>query len=381
MQTEETTPQDSGEEDAERANDTAGPAITQAEVAAFATFLKEIRAEYQIPGLAAAIVQSDETIFAEGFGVRNVETGEPVTPETLFHIGSTQKSMTAMLIATLVDDGYLDWDTPLVEIDPDFELSDPDATKQVTIRHLLSMSSGIPDDAEEEFDIENSTAEDVFTLVTETPLLGQPGEVFSYSNPSSALAGYMGVLAAGGEFGKLYNGYAQLIQERILDPIGMDTATLSVEEVRANPNLSSSHIFDEDEQVIVAESYDFTGDPLAPSGSLKASVLDMARYMSTQVSRGVAPNGKHVVSEENLTATWQPHISEDGNENSSYAMGWSVTEQAGVEVIWHDGSYDSFNSTLVFVPATRTGLVILTNLDEVGDSLDIIRMEFVKIVK
>ncbi len=163
----------------------------------FAAFAEAARERYDIPGMAVAIVQGSDIVFVEGFGVRNIEGDDPITPETLFHIGSTHKSVTAMLIATLVDDDLLDWDTPVVEIDPEFELSDPKSTEQVTIRHLLSMSSGIPDEAEDDFDVENSTAEDVFDLLAQIDLLDDPGEVFSYSNLSSSAAGYIGVLAAG----------------------------------------------------------------------------------------------------------------------------------------------------------------------------------------
>ncbi|MCP4539725.1 MAG: beta-lactamase family protein [Chloroflexi bacterium] len=247
--------------------------LSKEQLSGFATFIEESRREHDIPGVAVAIVQGSEVVLVQGFGVRTVRGDDPITPETLFHIGSTHKSVTSMLIAILVDDELLDWDTPVVNIYPDFELSDPNATELVTIRHLLSMSSGIPDDAEDDFDTETSTAEDIFDLLAETPLLGMPGEEFSYSNVSYSAGGYIAVLANGGEIGHLYDDYAQLLQERIFDPIGMDTATLSVEEARANPDYSASHEFGKDGQVVVAESYDFTGDPLSPSGSIKASVL------------------------------------------------------------------------------------------------------------
>lgn len=352
--------------------------LDRKQTAEFADFIEETRSQNDIPGVAAAIVYEDEIIFAEGFGVRDLRSDAPVTSETLFHIGSTHKSVTAMLIATLVDDGLLEWDTPVVEIYPDFELSDPDAADEVTIRHLLSMSSGIPAEAEDEFDIETESAEDIFILLSETPLLDIPGEQFSYSNISASTAGYIAVLADGGEMGGLYEGYAQLLQERIFDPIGMETATLSVEEARANPNHAVSYIFDQGDGVIAAESYDFTGDPLAPSGSIKASVLDMAYYMNTQVSRGVAPNGTRVVTEQNLTETWQPQI-EDDESGGSYGLGWGVDVQNGVEVISHEGSFDNFTSMLIFVPEANAGMVLLANLDDPGSFMEIVSDRFVEL--
>ncbi|MEM7029065.1 MAG: serine hydrolase domain-containing protein [Chloroflexota bacterium] len=357
--------------------DVSGHKLTAEQLKNFERFIEDERNYYQIPGLAVALVQGNKIVLAQGFGVQNLDEGDPVTKETLFHIGSTHKSITAMFIATLVDDGLLEWDTPLVEFVPDIELADDVATSQVTIRHFLGMSSGIPDDAEGLLDLENATAEDIFDLVAEAELLGLPGEVFSYSNPSSAISGYAGVLAAGGTFGDLYEGYVQNLQARIFDPIGMTTATLSVEEVLSNPNMSASHIF-EDGDIVVAESYDFTGDPLAPSGAIKANVLDMARYMITQVNRGVAPDGTRVVSEKNLIETWQPHI--DTGDNVDYALGWEVGRQAEAGVIWHEGSYDSFSSVLVFIPETKSALVVLTNLDDPDDFLAVVRQEFTDMI-
>ena len=124
----------------------------------FVNWVEERQEEDNIPGVAIALVssQGEEIVLTQGFGHRDLENQLPVTPETLFHIGSTHKSMTAFLIATLVDEGIVDWDTSAIEIYPKFELAEANATENVTLRHLLSMRSGIPDQAEDEFDIDNS---------------------------------------------------------------------------------------------------------------------------------------------------------------------------------------------------------------------------------
>jgi len=354
------------------------PTFTEQQIAEFADFVEQARREHQIPGVAAALVDQNGILFAEGFGVRAIDSNDAVTAETLFHIGSTHKSITAMLIATLVDDGLLTWDTPVVDLYSDFALSDPQATQTVTLRHLLSMSSGIPAEAEDDFDTESESAEDLFPFLAETDLAGQPGEAFSYSNLSAAIAGYIGVLATESEAVDLYNGYAQLLQERIFDPIGMPTATLSVEEAEASPNHAASHIVDEDGEVSRAESYDFTGDPLAPAGSIKANVVEMARYMSTQVNRGIAPDGTLVVREESLTETWQPQIA-DEEAGGWYGLGWGIQTDEGVTVIYHEGSYDNFTSLLLFIPTAKSGMVLLTNVDDPGDFLEVVSERFIEL--
>ncbi|MDX8400065.1 MAG: serine hydrolase domain-containing protein, partial [Gallionellaceae bacterium] len=254
-------------------------------IADYEKYIQETMAEDNIPGLALAIVQGDEIVFAKGYGLRDIAANAPVTTETLFHIGSTHKSMTAMLIATLVDDHLLQWDEPIVDFYPQFTLSDPDATEVVTIRHLLSMRCGIPDTAEGDLS-DNSTPADVFEIASATDLLGMPGEAFSYSNISASVAGYLGVLAAGGDPDALYEVYAALLQERVLDPIGMETAVITASDAQKNPNYAESYGLD-GKTAVLSETYDFDGDALAPSGSLKANVMEMALYISTQLNGGV----------------------------------------------------------------------------------------------
>ncbi len=324
-------------------------------------FVEEIMAEDGLPGAAVAVVNKDAVIYAEGFGFRDVENQLPVTPETLFHIGSTNKSITALLIATLVDQGLFDWDTPVVEIYPEFELSSAEATETVTIRHLLSMQSGIPDYAEDDFDIDSARAEDLFTYVSDVPLLGMPGEAFSYSNLSASLAGYLGVIASGHNYPDLYTGYEQLLEQQVLNPIGMETSVLRVSEAKDNPNYGKSYVV-EGREVVEADSEDVDGDPLSPSGALKANVVEMAAYIRTQLNHGRAPNGVRVVSEENLLETWTPGL-------DSYALGWEIGDYEGVEVISHEGSFDNYLSVIGFAPELNIGFVILTNSEETGEGL------------
>mgnify|MGYP001059933908 CR=1 FL=1 len=335
--------------------------IPYAVAVGFSDWIEERRTEDNIPGVAVTIVQGKDILLIKGFGDRDVENNLPVTTDTLFHIGSTHKSMTALLIATLVDDGTVDWDTPAIDIDPDFELENEYSTESVTLRHLLSMRSGISEEAEDDFDVDNASAEDLFDYIAEVELLGEPGEVFSYSNVASSITGYLAVLAVDPESKDLYKGYADLLQERVLDPVGMENSTIYTAEARQDPNYSRSYIINNGDW-IEAESYDLENDPLAPSGSLKASIIDMAKYIIMQVNRGVADDGTRVVSEENVLATWEP-------EWDDYAMGWQTDEYKGTELIYHEGAYDNFASIIGVIPEYNIGFVVLTNCEEASVSL------------
>ncbi|NJL00651.1 MAG: beta-lactamase family protein [Spirulinaceae cyanobacterium SM2_1_0] len=327
----------------------------------FTDWIEQQRQQHDIPGIAVAVVDDSGPILQAGFGERDRAQQLPVTTDTLFHIGSTHKSLTALLVATLVDEGVVDWDTPVITIDPDFELTDPDSTATVTLRHLLSMSSGIPDEAEADFDLDTATAADVFDYSATIELLAAPGEVFSYSNLATALAGYLTVIAADELTDDLYAGYAELLQRQILTPLGMTRSTILASQAQADDNYAQPYILEAGD-LVPAATEDFDGDALAPAGSLKASIADMARYMQMQVNRGVMANGDRLVSAENLLETWQPTWGD-------YAMGWEQQTYAGVEFIAHEGAYDNFLSVIAIIPDYDLGLVILTNSEDTASEL------------
>lgn len=317
-------------------------------LAAYVAFVEERTAVDNIPGTAVAVIQGDEIILVQGFGYRDIANQLPVTPDTLFHIGSTNKSMTAMLVATLVDEGVVAWDTAVVEIYPDFPLDET-----ITLRQLLNMTSGLPDEAEDDFDVDNSTAEDLLDFLEEIEPWADPGEAFSYSNISASLAGYMAVMAAGADGAGLYEGYADQLQERVLRPIGMNTAVVNVSDAQRNPNYGKSYWLEEG-QPIEADPEDYDGDPLAPSGVLKASAAEMALYVATYLNDGIAPNGTRIISSDSLAEMLEPAL-------EGYALGWQLMTVEGYDIVAHEGSYDNYLSLIGFVPELELGFVILAN--------------------
>lgn len=322
----------------------------------FETYVEATRQQFGIPGTAVVVVQGHQVVFAKGFGVRELGQPDPVTPETVFAVGSTTKAMTSMLMATLVDDGLLAWDQPVVDIWPDFKLSDPEITPQVQVRHLLNMSSGVP-----RVDLPWSgaglTAEQAMTSLVELPIETPLGLWYHYNNQMVATGGYVGVLAAGGQYGHLQQAYTDLLQKRIFDPIGMTSATTSVEVAQANPNHATPHDFTLAGEVLPTH---YHADPgITPAGAVNASALDMARFVMTELGQGVAPDGTRVVSAQNLAETWFPQVKV--TKTLSYGMGWFIEDYKGVRMIWHDGDVLGFKGLIGFMPEANVGFVILTN--------------------
>lgn len=325
-------------------------------LANFARYIDQSRQHFGIPGVALAVVRGNQIVLAQGFGRRELGQNEPVTPETLFAIGSTTKAMNATLIATLVDDGVLHWNQPVVELWPNFSMSDPAITPQIRLSDMLNMGSGVPR-ADLRWSGAGLTAEQIMESLAQLPLNAPPGQQFQYNNQMVATGGYVAALAAGGRYGHLDQAYAGLLQTRLFEPVGMRSATLSVEAVQANPNHATPHDFTLFAQT--TPTYFHTDTGVTPAGGVYANALDMARFLITQLNRGVAPTGRRVVSAENLTHTWQPQI--EAYPDTGYGLGWFIEDYNGVKMVWHDGDVLGFKSLLVFVPEANVGLALLTN--------------------
>ncbi|MCB0210988.1 MAG: serine hydrolase [Anaerolineae bacterium] len=330
--------------------------LTQTWLAEFSTTVEDTRQHFGIPGVALAIVRDNQIVLAEGFGVRELGQDDPITPQTLFAVGSTTKAMNAAMIASLVDDGVLDWDQPVRDIWPDFQLDDPERAAQIRVRDLLNMTSGVLR-ADMEWSGLGLTPEQIMTSLAKLPLDETPGENFHYNNQVVATGGYVAALAAGSRLDNLDQTYAALLQQRVFDPTGMTTASLSMEATQASPNHATPHDFTLFGEAVPTHYHIDTG--ITPAGGVTASVLDLAHFVMMQLNRGVSQTGVRVVSEQNLTETWRPEI--EIVPDFSYGMGWFIEKYNDVEMIWHDGDVLGFKSLMVMVPEANIGMVLITN--------------------
>lgn len=183
--------------------------------------IEQLMADARVPGLAAAVVREGEVVLAEGFGVTATEGGRPVTPDTHFRIGSVTKPLTATAIMRLVDAGRVDLDHPISAYVPALRLADPAAPQQITMRMLLTHTSGLPTmpvsfhGPRDPGGLERYVHVDLPQL----PLTHLPGRVYAYSNPGYALAGFIAATTSGLPF-------ATLMQQTVFNPLGMASSTL-----------------------------------------------------------------------------------------------------------------------------------------------------------
>jgi CubicO group peptidase (beta-lactamase class C family) len=322
---------------------------------------------FDMVGAAVAVVNRQGIVHSNTFGVRDLASGAPVTPNTLFHVGSLTKSMTSLLVATLVDEGTLAWDQPVTEVWPDFRAPTDELTQALRVRDLLGMDSGLgaPDSAD--YQQGYPTALELLHSITFLPVLGPPHTTFFYNNPVYATGGYLALLAQGRDPGALLGDYVQLMQQRVFGPAGMATARIADDSRPFTDDYATGYALDFVEGT--AREPQVPVGSFAPVGGTLASLTDMAAYLRTQLLHGVSPSGTRVVSDANLTETWKPHIDQPifpevdpDLVSAGYAMGWiAQTYTDGRRLISHTGGVDGFTSYSGFFPDDDLGLVILMN--------------------
>ena len=278
-------------------------------------------------------------------------------------IGSTGKSMTTMMMAALIDQGKIRWDTPVAEIYPDFALSDPALTWKITLRNMVCNCTGIQrHNLEMQFANRPTTPEGVIRSLRSLGFTGEFGKTFGYVNQMAASGGYIAAWTAREPGRSVYENYLEQMQRNVFDPIGMQSTTFSFEWVQANPDHATPHgQTGAGEYVPIPLEMEKILEPFAPAGASWSNARDAARYLITQLNQGVAPNGKRVVSAENLTETWKPQV--EIQPGIHYGLGWMIGSYQGRRFLSHSGGTSGFASELTFLPDAGLGIVVLTNAE------------------
>lgn len=307
----------------------------------------------KVPGAALAIVHEHKVIYARGFGVTSIEDGGiPVTPQTIFRIGSTSKPLTTTAIMRLAEQGKLELDTTINEILPDLELSVPGAVNEITLRHLLSHTAALPTDAEHYGSRDASGLKaGVYNQVARYPLVAPVGKIWSYSNPGINLAGYIAELVSGKTF-------TEMMQELVFDPLEMKRTTFDPTVAMTYP-LAQSHDLDAEGNLKVDHHY-ADNTMHYPAGFVMSTVLDLANFAIMQMNNGTF-NGKQVLSPESVAEMQTPHARFQSLNEDGYGLTLSSFNYKGVRRIGHGGNISSFACHFEFIPETGTAVIMIVN--------------------
>ncbi len=338
--------------------------LDDAHIAQLKTFVETSMQKLGIPGAAMALIDGGKIVYQGGFGVRELGKPEPVDENTLFMAASNTKGMTTLLLAELVDEKKLKWDEPVAEAYPSFKLGDAETTKKVLVKNLICACTGMPrQDLEWMFEFKNATPESTLALLGTMQPTSKFGEVFQYSNLMAAAAGYIGghLVYPKMELGAAYD---KAMQQRIFDPLEMKSTTFDFARALAG-NHASPHGDDVDGKPAVANmALDYSIVPARPAGGVWTSAGDLIRYVQLELAQGKLPNGKQLVSAENLLARRAPQIAV--GEDETYGMGLRVDRKYGIPVVSHGGGIAGFKSDFFFLPDFGIGAVLLTNSENGG---------------
>ncbi len=320
---------------------------------------------WKIPGVAVAVVQDDE-IYLQGYGVKEVGTDDPITPNTLFAIASMTKAFTTACMAILVDDGKMSWDDHPRKHLPYFKFSDPHADALVNMRDLVSHRTGMPrHDAL--WCVEERTAEEIVQRYSLAPASTSFRSTYEYANVPFTAAGLCVGAAAGST-------WQEFVRERIFEPLGMN-AKCKVSETEASPDHSHGHVPHKGKVVMVPSP---KHDNSTAAGAINASAADMSKWIRLQLNDGEF-EGKQIISKKNLDETKKPHMVvpvenpdkygiDQGCNLSTYCLGWSKMEYRGEVIYSHGGWLRGFTSNTTLIPRTKTGFTVLTNIAMDGPS-------------
>ena len=317
---------------------------------------------WKVPGLGIAIVKDGEVIYEKGFGFRDVEKKQPVTPDTVFAIGSATKAFTTFVMGTLVDEGKLDWDKPVSTFLPGFRLHDPVATQLLTPRDMVSHRSGLP---RHDLSWYNATELTRKELVDRLPYMEATyplRERWQYNNMMFVTSGYLVEQVTG-------KSWEDNVRERIFQPLGMNSSSFSVHDSQKAPDFALPYRENDDDVVELIPFREIT--TIGPAGSINSSVRDMAKWVQVHLGAGKA-GGRQLIGPATLIDIHSPHMVLPGTPERpelsqvSYGLAWFIDSYRGHQRVSHGGNIDGFSALVTLLPNDGLGMVILTNRDGTG---------------
>ncbi len=315
--------------------------------------------EFEVPGVAVAVVKDDKVVLAKGYGVRTLGESPAVTERTLFAIGSCSKAFTAAALGMLVDEGKLKWDDPATKYLRGFELYDPYATRELTLRDLLCHRCGL-DRHDMVWYGSGSNRDDILKRMR-------------YAKPSSSFRskfGYQNVMfLAAGQVVPAVTGksWDDFVAERIFKPLGMKSSNTSVAALPKGGDVAMPHEKIEGKLKTVPWR---NIDNVAPAGSINSSAEEMARWVRLQLGGGKFEGNRllssgtlgemhksqTIVPAEGPSAKLYPH-----GHFRTYGLGWFLHDYRGRLVVEHGGNIDGMSALVALLPEEKLGLVVLTN--------------------
>jgi CubicO group peptidase (beta-lactamase class C family) len=315
-----------------------------------------------VPGASVAVIQGGQPVLVKGYGVREIGNDAPVDADTVFQLASNTKPMTAFTLGTLVDEGLIDWDTPIVDVLPELQLWDPYPTRVVTSRDVLAHRSGFPAFGGDLLGHIGYDRAEMLRRLRFVPAADTFRDVAAYSNLGFFIAGEVIARLTGAP-------WEEAMQERLFDAAGMSRSGPALADSPADGNISANHAMVDGELVTVQpDDHGVYGS----AGSAMSTANDLARWMQMLMDGG-AVDGEQITQPGTVREMLRPSMvsgisfSEmapiDEHSGFSYGLGWANYHYHGYEVIEKGGALDGIRTVVVFVPELNAGVAVAANLN------------------
>jgi len=344
---------------------TEAKAQSDARARGFDQYVAQAVKDWNVAGLAIAVVKDGKIAFAKGYGVREAGKPEPVDTATIFAIASTTKAMTAAAIAMLVDEGKVKWDDPVTKHLPSFQLYDPYATREVTVRDLLTHRAGLPN-ADYLWYVSDFPAEEMMGRLRLIKPEYSLRSSFIYQNVMYIAAGQVVEAASGMP-------WAKFIQTRIFDPLGMKNSYPIAAQVPASANKATPH-YHYGGDTIAAVKRD-QAQAIGPAGDVWSTVSDMSKWMLFLLD-SARVGGRQLIKPATFDEVFTPQTVVPPDEFyvsqaltkpqwRTYGLGWFQHDYQGKKLDFHTGSLAGMVAILGLVRNERFGVFVLANVDHV----------------
>lgn len=339
--------------------------------------LEALAARHRVPGATLGILRigpdtaggpdgaggtdaAGDELAQAAYGVLNKDTGVPVTTDSLFQIGSISKVWTATLVMQLADEGLLDLDAPLVTVLPELRLSDPDVTKEVTMRHLLTHTSGIDGDIFDDTGRGDDCLEKYTALLADAAQIHPLGATWSYCNSGFSLMGRVVEKLTGGT-------WDQAVRERLFTPLGLKHTVTLPEEALLH-SAATGHVAEAGAEPAVAPVWGLPRS-LGPAGLICASAADLLAFARMHLRGGLAADGTRVLggAAAAAMADRQVELPDPYTLGDSWGLGWSRFTWDGRVLIGHDGNTVGQSAFLRLLPDQGLAVALLTNGGQARD--------------
>ena len=306
---------------------------------------------FGVAGMAIGIVKSGE-IYAKGFGVKDIETQEPVTSNSLFHLASISKTFVATAVMQLVEGGKLELDAPLVTYLPDFTLDD-ERYRQITVQQMLSHTSGMPDTDDYGWDrpeYDDQALERYMHSLANERLIAAPGEKFAYSNIAYEVLGLLVARTSGQSF-------EEYIKQHILRPLDMKNSTFLKTEITPE-HATTPHILLP--PTIVSQEYPYNRAH-APSSTLHSSTAELCNWAMMNLNRGEY-RGQRLLQAKSFEQMWHPYQQLGPAYPTEFVgLSWFIDTYRGHWTIRHDGADTGFQTDMILLPDQSIAVIVLAN--------------------